>query len=125
MRGIFSVQRSADPEKSFAFPVRKYGLPRLTALILALLLVFACTAAAFAKEGDAPGTDPGDTTTIGASEPTGASDGGSASQSYSAEDSDTAEDDAELEKRKEIYTFMTLIALGAIIVGIREKRRRR
>ena len=38
---------------------------------------------------------------------------------------DDRQTDPENERRKEIYTFMTLIALGAIIVGIREKRSKR
>ena len=115
-------------------------LPKILALALAVLLVFACAVSAFAKSGDgllaasekgSESTAPaGDTTTIGASEPTGAPDGtGEQSATMDGSENSNSEDggqtDPETERRKEIYTFMTLIALGAIIVGIREKRSKR
>ena len=110
----------------------KRALPRILALILALLLIFACAASAFAKDGkssDAPAGDTtttgtsestGDTTTIGASAPTGESSSGESSSQSDGEISDE-----ERERRKEVYTIAALVAVGAIIVGMRDKRRRR
>jgi hypothetical protein len=123
-------------------------LPKILALALAVLLVFACAVSAFAKSGDgfvtfakSSGTylaksGDGDTstepvTTIGADSPTGSSTENTGEQSATMDGSDNgnSEDggqtDPETERRKEIYTFMTLIALGAIIVGIREKKNKR
>ena len=104
-------------------------LPRVLALALAVLLVFACAASAFAKSGD------GDTvtepiTTIGADSPTGSDSASTGEQSATMDGSENTntedgETDPEVERRKEIYTFMTLIGLGAIIVGIREKKNKR
>jgi hypothetical protein len=121
--------------------------PRILALALALLLVFACAASAFAKSGDAATVTPssdiataaksgdGDTvtepiTTIGADSPTGSDSASTGEQSATMDGSENTntedgETDPEVERRKEIYTFMTLIALGAIIVGIREKKNKR
>ena len=103
---------------------------KILALALAVLLVFACAVSAFAKSGD--GDKPaGDTTTIGADSPTGsnAENTGEQSATMNGSENSNSEDDRqtdpENERRKEIYTFMTLIALGAIIVGIREKRSKR
>ena len=123
-------------------------LPRILALALAVLLVFACAVSAFAKSGDGVVTfvkgggtylaksGDGDTatepvTTIGADSPAGSSTENTGEQSATMDGSDNgnSEDggqtDPETERRKEIYTFMTLIALGAIIVGIREKKNKR
>ena len=110
-------------------PFVKTVLPRVLALALAVLLVFACAASAFAKSGD------GDTvtepiTTIGADSPTGSDSASTGEQSATMDGSENTntedgETDPEIERRKEIYTFMTLIALGAIIVGIREKKNKR
>ena len=105
-------------------------LPKILALALAVLLVFACAVSAFAKSGDGDkATEP--VTTIGADSPTGSNTENTGEQSATMDGSDNgnSEDggqtDPETERRKEIYTFMTLIALGAIIVGIREKRSKR
>ena len=113
-------------------------LPRMLALALAVLLVFACGASAFAKSSDVylAKSGEGDTvtepvTTIGADSPAGNDSANTGEQSASADGSENSnsedgqEADPEIERRKEIYTFMTLIALGAIIVGIREKRSKR
>ncbi|MBR3302308.1 MAG: hypothetical protein IKI73_06570 [Firmicutes bacterium] len=123
-------------------------LPKILALALAVLLVFACAVSAFAKSGDGVVTfaksggtylaksGDGDTatepvTTIGADSPAGNSTENTGEQSATMDGSDNgnSEDggqtDPETERRKEIYTFMTLIALGAIIVGIREKKNKR
>lgn len=114
------------------------ALPRILALALAVMLVFACAASAFAKSGDVylAKSGEGDTatepvTTIGADVPTGNDSANSGEQSATTDggensnSEDGSETDPETERRKEIYTFMTLIALGAIIVGIREKRNKR
>ena len=105
-------------------------LPKILALALAVLLVFACAVSAFAKSGDGDtATEP--VTTIGADSPAGNSTENTGEQSATMDGSDNgnSEDggqtDPETERRKEIYTFMTLIALGAIIVGIREKKNKR
>ena len=100
---------------------RSRKLSAVLALTLAVLLVFACTAAAFAKGADSS-APAGDTTTIGASQPTGAQDGSGQENSESQEGS--GESEAELERRKEIYTIGAMITLGAIFVGLRERRRR-
>ena len=120
--------------------MRRRLAPKILALALAMLLIFTCAATAFAKSGDgllaasekgSESTAPaGDTTTIGADAPTGAPDGTGQSATMDGSENSNSEDgseepDPELARRKEIYTFMTLIALGAIIVGIREKRSKR
>ena len=119
--------------------MRRRLAPKILALALAMLLIFACAATAFAKSGDgllaasekgSESTAPaGDTTTIGADAPTGAPDGTGQSATMDGSENSNSENggqtDPETERRKEIYTFMTLIALGAIIVGIREKRSKR
>jgi hypothetical protein len=110
----------------------RLAAPKALALLLALLIVFSCAASAFAKSGDAPSGDTttigaspsGDTTTIGASPSTSQEGAGQASQE-GAEQENSGESDAELERRKEIYTIGAMITLGAILVGIREKRNRR
>ena len=116
--------------------MRRRLAPKILALALAMLLIFTCAATAFAKSGDgllaasekgSESTAPaGDTTTIGADAPTGAPDGTGQSATMDGSENSNSENggqtDPETERRKEIYTFMTLIALGAIIVGIREKR---
>ena len=56
--------------------------------------------------------------TTGAETPEGQSDSG-------REDPTAGLSEEELARRKEIYTMVTLIALAAIIVGLREKRGRR
>ena len=125
---------------------QKALVPKVLALVLAVLLVFACAVSAFAKTGDGVVTfaknggtylaksGDGDTatepiTTIGADAPTEAPDGTGQSATMDGSENSNSEDggqtDPETERRKEIYTFMTLIALGAIIVGIREKRSKR
>ncbi|MBR3301054.1 MAG: hypothetical protein IKI73_00110 [Firmicutes bacterium] len=125
---------------------QKALVPKVLALVLAVLLIFACAATAFAKSGDSVVTfakssgtylaksGDGDTatesiTTIGADAPTGAPDCTGQSATMDGSENSNSEDggqtDPETERRKEIYTFMTLIALGAIIVGIREKRSKR
>ena len=125
---------------------QKALVPKVLALVLAVLLVFACAVSAFAKSGDGVVTfaknggtylaksGDGDTatepiTTIGADAPTEAPDGTGQSATMDGSENSNSEDggqtDPETERRKEIYTFMTLIALGAIIVGIREKRSKR
>ena len=124
-------KRCAGADRRAFGMLRRLGT-KVLALALALLLVFACAATAFAKSADglltaaekgSESTAPaGDTTTIGASEPTGQDTTG---QENSASQDGSEEPDPELARRKEIYTFMTLIALGAIIVGIREKRSKR
>ena len=111
---------------------QKALVPKVLALVLAVLLVFACAVSAFAKTGDGVVTfaknggtylaksGDGDTAT----EPiTGQSATMDGSENSNSEDG--GQTDPETERRKEIYTFMTLIALGAIIVGIREKRSKR
>lgn len=114
----------------------KTVLPRVLALALAVLLVFACAASAFAKsDDDAAKAKSGDTvtepiTTIGADSPAGSDSASTGEQSATMDGSENTntedgETDPEVERRKEIYTFMTLIALGAIIVGIREKKNKR
>ena len=103
----------------------RLAAPKALALLLALLIVFSCAASAFAKSGDAPS---GDTTTIGASPSASQEGAGQASQEGAGQESssdDSGESDAELERRKEIYTIGAMITLGAILVGIREKRNRR
>ena len=122
----------------------RLAAPKALALLLALLIVFSCAASAFAKSGDAPSGDTttigaspsGDTTTIGASPSASQEGAGQASQEGAEQASqegagqesssdDSGESDAELERRKEIYTIGAMITLGAILVGIREKRNRR
>ena len=119
--------------------MRRRLAPKILALALAMLLIFTCAATAFAKSGDgllaasekgSESTAPaGDTTTIGADAPTGAPDGTGQSATMDGSENSSSENggqtDPETERRKEIYTFMTLIALGAIIVGIREKKNKR
>ena len=95
----------------------------ILAALLALMLAFA--PAAFAEPGsltltsapgssqDSSGSGTGSTTTTGT---TGASE-----NTASAEEGESEE---ELERRKEIYTMVALITLGAILVGIRDKKRR-
>ena len=123
-------------------------LPKILALALAVLLVLACAVSAFAKSGDGvvsfaksgdtylAKSGDGDTatepvTTIGADSPAGNSTENTGEQSATMDGSensnseDGGQTDPETERRKEIYTFMTLIALGAIIVGIREKKNKR
>ena len=113
--------------------------PKVLTLALAIFLIFACAAAAFAKSPDglmsaalgkgAESTaSAGDTTNTGASNgagsttTTGASDG--SAQENSASQDGSEEPDPELERRKEIYSIGALITLGAIFVGFRERRRR-
>ena len=98
---------------------------RSAALLLALLLALALPALAFAEGGDAPvllsagDGAPSDTQepipTVGAQPESGqtGSDPADASAGLSEE---------ELARRKEIYTMVALITVGAIIVGIRNKR---
>ena len=106
---------------------------RAVSLLLAILLILVCSASAFAKSGNdgllvaaekgsESSVPAGDTTTIGASEPTGEDTTG---QENSASQNGAEEPDPELERRKEIYTIGAMITLGAIFVGIREKNRRR
>jgi hypothetical protein len=120
-------RRAGADRRAFGM-LRRLGT-KVLALALALLLVFACAATAFAKSGSGDtATEP--ITTIGADAPTGAPDGtGEQSATTDGSENGNSEDggqtDPETERRKEIYTFMTLIALGAIIVGIREKRSKR
>ena len=107
---------------------QKALVPKVLALVLAMLLIFACAATAFAKSGDGDtSTEP--ITTTGADAPTGAPDCTGQSATMDGSENSNSEDggqtDPETERRKEIYTFMTLVALGAIIVGIREKRSKR
>lgn len=95
----------------------------ILAALLALMLAFAPTA--FAEPGslaltsapgssqDSSGSGSGSTTTTGT---TGASE-----NTAPAEEGESEE---ELERRKEIYTMVALITLGAILVGIRDKKRR-
>ena len=83
------------------FSVAKNALfRRLIALLLAAALVL--SSAAFAFANDAPAADSG-----------------------SSEESSRELSPEEYEKRKEIYTIGAMVALGAIIVGLREKRNRR
>jgi Spy/CpxP family protein refolding chaperone len=86
-------------------------LRKLLAFILALALVFAFTALAFAQ---------GSTT---ASQGTAASDGQQSESSDSGQDS--SQDQQAVSQKTELYTIMGLIAMGAMYVGIREKNRRR
>ena len=108
----------------------KNALPRILALALAVLLVFAFAASAFAKGGDdAPA---GDTTTIGADAPTGSDSENTGEQSASMDGSENSASqdgsglsEEEIARRKEIYTIGAMITLGAILVGWRERQRRR
>ena len=75
-------------------------LRKLLALLLAAALIIGSAVFAFANEAPAAG-------------------------SGSSEESSRELSQEEIEKRKEIYTIGAMIALGAIIVGIREKRNRR
>lgn len=132
-------------------------LPKLFALLLAMLLVLAMPLSTFADDdtpvlytensGEASATyDGGDgatytfpedgpeegkmyimenpdtssepVLTTGAEAPEGQSDSGS-------KDATAGLSEEEIARRKEIYTMVTLIALAAILVGIREKRGRR
>ena len=72
-------------------------LRKLLALILALALVFAFTALAFAQGNES---------------------------SNSGEDA-SPENQQAVSQKTELYTIMGLIAMGAMYVGIREKNRRR
>ena len=76
---------------------------RLLALILAAALVLGCAAFAFAN--DAPATGSGD-----------------AQQSEEPAD---AADQQERERKVELYTIGAMIPLGAMFIGLRDKRNRR
>ena len=94
---------SADRNKR----MRHAFLRKTIALILALALVFAFTALAFAQ-GTAPAS----------------ADGQQSGSSDSGEDASPEEQQAR-EQKIELYTMMGLIAMGAMYVGIREKNRRK
>ena len=86
-------------------------LRKLLALILALALVFAFTALAFAQGSAAPqGTAPA------------ASDGQQGESSDGGQDSSKDQSNSQ---KTELFTIMGLIAMGAMYVGIRDKNRRR
>lgn len=80
--------------------------------VLILALLFAFTAQAFAQSGDAGSASSG-------SPAASQSSGQDGSSEPSQEDSEAAAE------KRELYTMMTLIAMGAAFVGIREKNRRR
>ena len=123
----------------------KKAVLKLLAVLLALLTALA-PAAAFAEGDDAPAasSDGGDGATY--TIPEDAEDGkmyilGNPDTSTSdpvlttgtetpegqsdSQDATSGPSEEELARRKEIYTMVTLIAMAAIIVGLREKRNRR
>ena len=84
---------------------------KITVLFLALALVFAFTALAFAQGSAAPqGTAPA------------ASDGQQGGSSDGGQDSSKDQSNSQ---KTELFTIMGLIAMGAMYVGIRDKNRRR
>ena len=91
--------------------MKKGIIKKITVLFLALALVFAFTALAFAQgsaalQGTAPAASDG--------QQGGSSDGGQ----------DSSKDQSNSQKT-ELFTIMGLIAMGAMYVGIRDKNRRR
>ena len=86
---------------------KQHSTNKLFVLLLAMLLSLSPVSAAFAEGGD------GTMHTMESAEDSGERDA----------TSDLSEE--ELARRKEIYTMVALITMGAIIVGIREKRGRR
>ena len=91
---------------------------RVLSVILALLLVLAFTASAFAQ---------GSTTTTGSSSTTttGSSESSSAGEGQSGSEGSSEQDEQALAQKRELFTIMGLITVGAIIVGLRDKNRRR
>ncbi|MBQ5415100.1 MAG: hypothetical protein IIU22_02865 [Firmicutes bacterium] len=91
--------------------MKKGIIKKITVLFLALALVFAFTALAFAQGSAAPqGTAPA------------ASDG---QQGESSDDGQDSSKDQSNSQKTELFTIMGLIAMGAMYVGIRDKNRRR
>ncbi|MBQ6670956.1 MAG: hypothetical protein IJM80_04940 [Firmicutes bacterium] len=86
------------------FSVAKAGLiRRLLALLLAAALVLGCAAFAFAGDAPAAGSD-------------------GAQQSEEPAEGTSQQD---RERKVELYTIGAMVTLGAIVVGLREKRNRR
>lgn len=93
---------------------------RSAALLLALLLALALPALAFAEDSKMYILgNPSDTQepilTVGAQPET-------AQTGSDPDDASAGLSEEELERRKEIYSMVALITVGAIIVGIRNKR---
>ena len=75
-----------------------------------LLLVLAFTASAFAQ---------------GSATTTGSSEGSSSGEGQSGSEGSPEQDEQALAQKRELFTIMGLITVGAIIVGLRDKNRRR
>ena len=86
------------------FSVAKTGLiRRLLALLLAAALVLGCASLAFANDAPAAGSD-------------------SAQQSEEPAEGTSQQD---RERKVELYTIGAMITLGAMFIGLRDKRNRR
>ena len=86
------------------FSVAKTGLiRRILALLLAAALVLGCASLAFANDAPAAGSD---------------------STQQSEEPADAA-DQQDRERKVELYTIGAMITLGAMFIGLRDKRNRR
>ncbi len=92
--------------------MKKGIIKKITVLFLALALVFAFTALAFAQGSAAP-QDTAPATSDG--QQGGSSDSGQ----------DSSQDQQSNSQKTELFTIMGLIAMGAMYVGIRDRNRRR
>ena len=95
--------------------MKNKAFKRILIFLLSALLALSPCSLAFAESGD-EGTM--HTMELGSS-----SDGQQTEEGR--KDATDGLSEEELAQRKEIYTMVTLIALGAILVGLREKRGRR
>ena len=120
--------RAGDANKESSFLRIVLALLLIAAIILnGFALVFAdsgsfeTASSGSAEKKEESQVPAGDTTTTGADDSSGS--GESSGEQSSGDSRDLSEE--ELAKRKEIYTFVAIIAAAAILVGIRDRKRRR
>ena len=101
----------------------KTMIRKTTAIVMALIIVLSSVAFVFA-ENSAPSGSGSDPQSGAAASSDSAQDGTEASAGNSAGNEEAAQNEEALKQKTDLYTVMALIALGAIVVGIREKKRR-
>ena len=112
----------------------KSTISKITAVILALIIVLSSVAFVFAQNsapsGSGSDTQSGapagsDGTQSGAPAGSdGAQSGTEAPAGNSAGNEASGPNEEELKQKTDLYTVMALVALAAIVIGIREKKRR-
>ena len=108
----------------------KSSFRKTAAIIMALIIVLASVAFAFAESGAATGSDgaqsgAGSEAPGSAASSDGAQSGTAAPAENSAGNEAAGANEEQMKQKTDLYTVMALIALGAIVVGIRDKRRGR